>query len=113
MVQLIHNALRQTVRIYIADFDKAYDLTCILTNLETKEQTTQQASSLSVNSRAVKFDISTIDHPVGMYTMDLFQPSVDLGRHLVYLRFDADSPIEERPYNTYSTNPSSDVVYDG
>lgn len=112
-MQLIHNAERQTVRIYIADFNEAHNLTCILTNLETKEQTTQQASSLSVNSRAVKFDINTTDHGVGMYTMDLSQPSVDLGRHLVYLRFDADSAIEERPYNTYSTTPSSDVVYDG
>ena len=113
MVQLIHNSVNQEVRLYIADLDSAYDITVNLTNMQTKDSTTQNVAILKNNSRYALFRLNLRGYEVGMYLMDLFQPQIDLGRHLVYLSYDADNPIQERPYGTYTTNPSPDVVYDG
>ena len=112
MVQLIHDSNNQVVRLYIADFTTAHNLTVQLTNIETRKQTTQNVTG-TTNDRYVTFTLDVRRHDVGMYLMDLSQPQIDLGRHLVYLSFDADDPIQERPYDTYTTAPESDVVYDG
>ncbi len=98
---------------YIADYTADYDVTVIMTNMETKEARTQTLTASFYNSRFVTLRLDLRGYEVGMYLMDLSQPQIDLGRHLAYLSYDADNAIETRPYRTYSTNPDPDVVYNG
>ena len=113
MVQLIHDQANQIVRLYIADYSSDHDITVILTNIETRHATSQNVQATLHNGRYTQFALDVSRHDVGMYLMDLSQPQIELGRHLLYLSYDGDDPIKPRPYDTYTTEPSEDVVYDG
>lgn len=113
MVQVIHDSIRQNVRIYVAEYDSSQTLTVKLTNILTEEYTTQPATIENTNTRRVHFLINTTGLEVGMYVMDLSQGVKDLGRHLAYLRYDEENALPDLPYNDYKPTTNPDVVYNG
>jgi hypothetical protein len=113
MLQFIHGTTAATIQVHIAEYDSETAITAEMVNLQTKESTTQNGTNVKVNDRAVSFNLDLRNLEIGMYRVDIKQGTTDKARHLMYLRYDGKNAFEPKPYNTYTTNPSPDVVYNG